>query len=782
MTIKAKLITNLLLTTAIIFVICLGGYSSLRFIQEKFFFIAEKSTPYQMRTVEFDRELQICITSLLKVNVARTADEYARFRTEAQNSLNNLKSAQEGMEALKGDSKSSKVTDEFRRIAEEIILASAARIASENAATVANEKVTKLLQESSVKLKDLENRIIKLQSIRSAAFAKALKNTALYSSSLRVAENLRNQLKELQAVATALVGTTTKTSFLISRGKVNTLLARINKNRHSVFIASDLQNLSDDAKELLELQANAVAKKDMDSKQWAVASLKEFLELNNRLDLTMNQEIELLSLRVENETKLQGILFGESNRANEVLLANSALAGMGLSVAGKVNRLFSETSAAELDKGKSELVTLFNNIHGRAESMEQILVSINAADDAKMLHLAHNSLETLRTELFSSSGIAATLKNKLKNIETANVSADKLHAIAISQSLRGKETVSNARAEQEQSIATVNSIIQNSIYRIAVACGIAVAIGMLFGFWILRSVLTPLRVILEAIRTAKEQGIEKAALAEAVAAGNLDLDTGVGTSVSPDSLQIKNDEFGEVLQELIAMSGAQGTLDRAFSDMTTALRISRDDEERRDRLKNGLYELNIILREERIVADLADETLAFMAGFLGAGVGIMYLYDEKGEMLQTISTYAISKERMTNWSFLLGEGLPGQVALERKMIFLDSVPPGYLQITSATGEAKPSNVVVMPIMHNDILAGVLELGSLRVFTNDDFDFLRQALEGIAIAININSSRQMVNELLEQTQEQAEELRVQQEELQQSNEELMERAEMLRGKN
>jgi hypothetical protein len=226
------------------------------------------------------------------------------------------------------------------------------------------------------------------------------------------------------------------------------------------------------------------------------------------------------------------------------------------------------------------------------------------------------------------------------------------------------------------------------------------------------------------------------------------------------------------------MSEAQATLDRSLAGMTESLRNSRDEAARRDHLKNGLYELNKILRIEHTTAELADEALAFIADFIGAGVGIMYLYDNEGEMLQTLSTYAISKTGRLNWGFPLGEGLPGQVALERKMICLKAVPPDYLPITSALGQANPMNVAILPIMHNDTLAGVLEIGSFKQFSEENFEFLQQAMEGVAIAININYSRQLVNELLEKTQTQAEELHAQQDELHQTNEELMERARML----
>ena len=120
----------------------------------------------------------------------------------------------------------------------------------------------------------------------------------------------------------------------------------------------------------------------------------------------------------------------------------------------------------------------------------------------------------------------------------------------------------------------------------------------------------------------------------------------------------------------------------------------------------------------------------------------MYLYDEQEEMLKTISTFALSGSKRLTEGFPLGVGLPGQAALERKKICLNAVPPGYLPIASALGEADPVNIVVMPIMHNDTLLGVLELGSFSLFCDDDFDFLNLSLEGIAVAFSVNRTRQV----------------------------------------
>jgi GAF domain-containing protein len=158
-------------------------------------------------------------------------------------------------------------------------------------------------------------------------------------------------------------------------------------------------------------------------------------------------------------------------------------------------------------------------------------------------------------------------------------------------------------------------------------------------------------------------------------------------------------------------------------------------------MKSGLHELDKILRIDRELDQTASLALSLMADFVGARVGIIYFYEENLCFLETLSTYAVTKTQCLNAGFKLGEGLAGQVALERKKICINGLPADYLPITSALGKADPLNVVVMPIMHNDILTGVMELGSFSPFGEDDFDFLLQSLEAVAVRLYLRQVRQ-----------------------------------------
>jgi hypothetical protein len=774
MTIKTKLIANVLLTAAIIVAISLSSFLSLSFLQEKLTFLTEKSTPLQMRTLELQRELQGCITTLVKVNSARTSAEYISSRAEAETSLATVEKTYKSLEKIRNGMTDE--SDKLGAIAQELFAASEERINSNNAAIAANARVLQHIKESSAHSNDLATSIRNLQANYSKAFAAALENTGRISGKLSSIEDLRNLVRELQLITMTVQNTQNSTTVLIAKGKLKAVIGRIVRNEYyksNKAIAVVSAGFTDKLAEYIRLQTAAIAQKDTDSKIKAVDSGKELAYKLNDLFQTLDQETMLARDELSLASKRQGDIFAQSIIADSILVANSELAALELMAKGETGRLFTIDSRAELDKIDAEIRDLFTKMNEQVRTLEQSLTRLNDRTELKLLHAVGASMATIRNEIFSVDGIVTTLKKKLNAIEQANRSSDKLRDIVIQQTTQGKESVSLARSEQETSITTVNSMVRRSLSQIVGIGFVAIAIGIFFGIRMYRSLLLPLRVVVEAVLNQQEQAKEKANLAEAVAGGDLDCEVIVGNPIELDPSQIENDEMGMVLNAIVGMSEAQVTLDRALVGMTESLRTSRDEGTRRDRLKSGLYELNKILRGELDTAVLADKALAFLAGFLDAGVGILYLYDENNEMLQTLSTYAISKSKRLNNGFRLGEGLAGQAALERKTICLDAVPPGYLPIASALGEADPLNIAILPIQHNDTLLGVMELGSFRKFTADDFEFLTQALEGVAIAVNVNRSRQLVDELLEQAQ--TEELFARREELQQSNEVLGERA-------
>jgi signal transduction histidine kinase len=219
----------------------------------------------------------------------------------------------------------------------------------------------------------------------------------------------------------------------------------------------------------------------------------------------------------------------------------------------------------------------------------------------------------------------------------------------------------------------------------------------------------------------------------------------------------------------------------AIQKMVTNLQLMRSEQERQNWLKKGQTQLSEQMSGNQTVCQLAENIIQFLTPYLDAQVGAFYLlstFPGKKDYLKMVASYAYTWRNSSSYEFQIGEGIVGQVALERKLFVTHKVPPNYMLIQSGLGETTPYALLVVPILYENTLEGVIELAAFSAFTETHLELLKITLPAIAIAINMAQSRTQTQELLEQSQMQAEELQVQQEELQQTNEELQTRTAQL----
>lgn len=115
----------------------------------------------------------------------------------------------------------------------------------------------------------------------------------------------------------------------------------------------------------------------------------------------------------------------------------------------------------------------------------------------------------------------------------------------------------------------------------------------------------------------------------------------------------------------------------------------------------------------------------------------------------------------------------GQAALEKENILLTNVPDDYIAVSSGLGEAPPRNILVWPIVREDEVKAVIELGALEAFEDRDLELLSQINNNVAIAMDVAQSRSRLKDLLGRSRAQSEQLQIQTEALQAREEELTE---------
>ncbi len=234
----------------------------------------------------------------------------------------------------------------------------------------------------------------------------------------------------------------------------------------------------------------------------------------------------------------------------------------------------------------------------------------------------------------------------------------------------------------------------------------------------------------------------------------------------------------EALGEVAALKDNINEMIRNLKD--TTLKNSEQDW-----LKTNLAKFSRMLQGQKDLLTVGKLILSELAPVVSAQQGVFYTMDsgKEGELyLKLLASYAHRERKNVDNKFKLGEGLVGQCALEKEKILLTSVPDDYIRIGSGLGEAKPLNVLVLPVVFESQVKAVMELASFDRFSPTHQAFLDQLTESIGIVLNTIEANTRTEDLLKQSQSLAKELQSQQQELQQTNQQLGEKAKLLADQN
>jgi len=216
-------------------------------------------------------------------------------------------------------------------------------------------------------------------------------------------------------------------------------------------------------------------------------------------------------------------------------------------------------------------------------------------------------------------------------------------------------------------------------------------------------------------------------------------------------------------------------------------------------VNDALNSLNDEMVGNLSVKELTQKAINFLSRALDSGNGTFYIHNDKVNNLSLNSSFAFTeRERLSN-IYEFGEGIVGQVALERKPILLTNVRKSEAAICTGTTHEAPLNVYAFPLIYENELYGVIELSSFETFNKLKLQFIEAASNFIAINLYTTVQNQKIKELLEVSEkstkesqeislqlvnanevleEQQGQLQVQTEELQQTNAQLEEQQQIL----
>ncbi|QKG81050.1 PAS domain-containing protein [Tenuifilum thalassicum] len=200
----------------------------------------------------------------------------------------------------------------------------------------------------------------------------------------------------------------------------------------------------------------------------------------------------------------------------------------------------------------------------------------------------------------------------------------------------------------------------------------------------------------------------------------------------------------------------------------------RKEEEKRRWINEGLAKFGEILRQNNDnIEKLSSSIVKNLVEMLDANQGGLFLVNDDGNevFFELKAAYAYNRQKFLKKQIAIGEGLVGVCAQEGQTIYLKDIPENYITISSGLGEAKPRNLLIVPLKVEENIHGIIELASFNEFEDFNIEFVEKVSQSIAQTLQAVKTNIRTSELLEKTQQQAEEMRAQEEEVRQNLEEL-----------
>jgi len=241
-----------------------------------------------------------------------------------------------------------------------------------------------------------------------------------------------------------------------------------------------------------------------------------------------------------------------------------------------------------------------------------------------------------------------------------------------------------------------------------------------------------------------------------------------------------DDLLKQKFQADISLQGRNDTFGKTLIALKENMRKARDEqlnyheENKTRRYQNeGIAKFSDILRSNTDNLDkLSDIFIRELVRYLDAIQGGLFLLEnEEDDTLHLKAAFAYNRKKYLSKSIKKGESLVGTCALEKKTIHLTDIPEDYIEITSGLGDSPPNTLLLLPVMHEAVLIGVLELASLRKFNDNEVTLAETICESLASSIINARVNSRTAELLQKSQQQAAEMAEQEEEMRQNMEEL-----------
>ncbi len=188
-------------------------------------------------------------------------------------------------------------------------------------------------------------------------------------------------------------------------------------------------------------------------------------------------------------------------------------------------------------------------------------------------------------------------------------------------------------------------------------------------------------------------------------------------------------------------------------------------------LREGLNSLNQELSGDLPYDDLMEKSINFVSRYVEACTAVIYSYNSETTMCELKASFAFIERGYLSNRFSPGEGIVGQVAVEKKPILLKNIKLEEAIGVTGTASAPPRNIYAIPLVYEDTLYGVLEIASFEEFDAVKKEVIDSMGQVISASMYSVAQGSRIQKLLDESRIMNEDLQGKTDELNATNEEL-----------
>jgi len=219
--------------------------------------------------------------------------------------------------------------------------------------------------------------------------------------------------------------------------------------------------------------------------------------------------------------------------------------------------------------------------------------------------------------------------------------------------------------------------------------------------------------------------------------------------------RVENGEYGVKIR----IKSEHDQLAISFNNMAQQLHDFDDKHKHQLMMREAENDLFEKTRFTNTIEDFGAKALESVSHFLPIQIASFYYYNTDNKLLLNKANIGLPGNPNIK-NIKLGDGIIGEVAQAKiEVRVIEDIPENFYKIKIGAGQSHPKQIIIIPLVLNDSLQGVVELASISIFSDRDWDLLNVYKDSLAISLNISKSRIDLQTMLEHIQVQSEELRV-----------------------